>query len=227
MMARMKRCILLLVSLALVFAPARLPSHAEELRYAVAPDTNVWFYASESETDKLFLIPETYYVRVLSKGEVYSAVEYLVNDPPYKKLVGYCRTEALTFVDFIPARPYLKRCITVAYTLPGGGELGGGLSSIEKTFVYYGMRYQTGQLYFYVLSEEGTFGYIPAAEPLTFELNDDWLHAPSPPVSGEPEEPEEPSDVLEIVLIVIVLAGAVGLAVLVLHARKAPPRGEE
>lgn len=227
MMAHMKRFILLL-AIAFLFAPARpIPARnarADSLRYAVAADSNVWFYASESESDKLFLVPETYYVRVLSEGEVYTAVEYLVNEPPYKKLMGYCRTAALTFVDFIPARPFLKRQITVSYTIPDNGGLDGQFSSIERTFVYYGMRYQSGQLYFYVLAD-GKFGYIPAEEPLEYERNDDWLSQPAPPVSGEEDPPaaSEGPSAWQIALICGILIAAAGLAVLVLRGRKTPP----
>ncbi len=195
---------------------------ADTLRYAVAADSNVWFYSSESEDARLFLIPETYYVRVLSEGEVFSAVEYLVNDAPYKKVMGYCRTAALTFVDFIPARPFLRKLVTVTYSLPGAGVLSGELAGIEKTFVYYGMRYESGQLYFYVLDGD-RFGYVPASAPPEFEHNDDWLSVPEdPPVSGETEPPAQGDGptALQIVAICAVCAAAVVIAALVLRGHK-------
>ena len=195
---------------------ARTAARAESLRYAVAADSNVWFYAAESESERLFLVPETYYVRVLNEGEIFTAVEYLVNDAPYKKVMGYCRTEALTFVDFIPARPFLRKQITVTYTLPGPGTLGGEFSGVEKTFVYYGMRYDAGGLYFYVLAD-GKFGYIPAEEPIEFERNDDWLSVPTPPTSGESEAPmpDDSPSVLQIVAICAVALCALVVAALV------------
>lgn len=226
MMAHMKKLVFLLFFV-MFLAPAHVPVRAESLRYAVAADSNVWFYASEDESDKLFLVPETYYVRILSEGEVFTAVEYLVNEPPYKKVLGYCRTAALTFVDFIPARPYLKRQVVVSYKLPDAGGMEDTFGSIEKKFVYYGMRYENGQLYFYVLSD-GVFGYIPAEEPLVFEKNDDWLTAETPPVSGETDAPmsEDGVSAIQIVVICLVLAAAIAVALFVIKGRK-PPRGDD
>ena len=160
----MKRLLLLLPLLAALLFPAPpRPVSATDGRYAVCVQ-DVWFYAGENEEEKLFLVPDTYYVRVLEAGEIYSTVEYLTDDPPYKKLLGYCRTDQLLFVDFIPVRPYLRKQITVSYTLPGSGSLDDAFSTVERTFVYYGDRYENGQLYLYVLLD-GTFGYIPASAP--------------------------------------------------------------
>ncbi len=224
MMTAMKRLFALFALLlicALLAPPAAIFARAETPRYAVAADTNVWFYSSEDEAAKLFLLPETYYVRVLYKDDVYTAVEYLVNDAPYRKIMGYCRTDALTFVEFIPLRPYLKRQITVSYTLPGAGSLDGAFSSIERTFVYYGKRYENGQLYFYVLEGE-TFGFIPAEEELEFELNDDFLDLPAGPAEGAGTAAQEAvPPVLQVVLILAVCAVAIVIAVLVLRG-KAP-----
>ena len=221
MMVRMKRCLaIVLIALFLLRAPVVF-ARADALRYAVAADSNVWFYASESEDARLFLIPETYYVRILSEGDVFSAVEYLVNDAPYKKVVGYCRTAQLTFVDFIPARPFLRKLITVDYTLPDAGILGGGFTSVEKTFVYYGMRYESGQLYFYVL-DGNEFGYIPSSAPVEFERNDDWLNVPSPPVSGETDPPmsEKGTSAVQIIVICCICAAAVAVAAIVLRGHR-------
>ncbi len=234
-MARMKRFIPILVCIlafAAILPPRpRTEARADVLRYAVAADSNVWFYGAESEAEKLFLIPESYYVRVLYEGDTYSAVEYLVNDPPYRKVMGYCRTGALTFVNFIPARPFLRREITVSYTLPLGNPFDDTFGDIERTFVYYGARYESGQLYYYVLSGD-TFGYIPAAEELVFEHNDDYLNVPSEPVAGETDgdgtsDDSKSPDVLQIVLICLACAAAVFVAVLVLKGKRRSPDSEE
>ncbi len=206
------------------FSPT--PAHAEEPRYAVAPDTNVWFYTSEAEESRLFLLPETYYVRVLFEGDTFSAVEYLENDPPYRKLMGYCRTDALLFVDFVPLRPFLRKQITVTYTLGGTGAAPGNeFGEVERTFVYYGDRYEHGQLYLYVL-EGDTFGFIPADTPVEFERNDDWLVPSAPSDETQTTAPAKSGpDVWQIVLLCAVCAAAVGIAFLVLYGRRSPPSG--
>lgn len=223
----MKRLLLLLPLLAVLLFPAPpRPVSATDGRYAVCVQ-DVWFYAGENEEEKLFLVPDTYYVRVLEEGEIYSTVEYLTDDPPYKKLLGYCRTDQLLFVDFIPVRPYLRKQITVSYTLPGSGSLDDAFSTVERTFVYYGDRYENGQLYLYVLLD-GTFGYIPASAPPEYEHNTDYLTS----TSGDGDEGTEPPSADEGIgatqIVVICLACAAAVAIVIILMRgKQKPGGEQ
>ena len=214
-------CLFLSAALAL---PAPVAASADEEKpYAVAATEDVWFYSAENEETRLFLIPCTYYVRVLDEGEVYSTVEYLTDDAPYKKLLGYCRTEQLFAVDFVPARPYLRKQVTLTYTLPDAGGLGDdALSKVERTFVYYGERTEGGQLYYYVFDGE-TFGYVPADEHIAYERNDDYLAAlagESEPQPAPEEEDGSSVNAVQIAVICILCAVAVAVAVLVLRGRK-------
>lgn len=223
----MKRLILALCIFAALLIPAApLSAAAEESgEYAVALG-EVWFYASADEEAKCFLLPETYYVRVLERGETYCTVEYLTDDAPYKKLLGYCRTDALTFVDFVPERPYLRRQITVTYTLPQTGDLGTeDFLTVQRTFVYYGDRYEEDGLYLYVLSDN-EFGYIPAEAPPDFERNTDYLTA----VSGSTQEPDPGADganAVQIVVIVLACVAALAVALILLRGKKAPQEKQE
>ncbi len=230
MMAGMKHFTLALALLfCLLPSPRAMRADADALRYAVAADSNVWFYASEEESAKLFLIPETYYVRILAEGEEYTAVEYLVNDPPYKKVMGYCRTEAITPVSFLPERPFLMKQITLQYSIPVGGTLDGGFSSIERTFVYYGMRYDMGQLYLYVLSD-GVFGYVAAEAPPEFEKNVDYLEAVDVPANGQTEPSDSDMGTPNVLAIVLICAASVAVVVaaaLLLKSRRQPPPDSE
>ena len=219
----MKLVLLLLLIAAFLTPAAPRPASAADGRYAVC-EQGVWFYAAANEEERLFRIPDTYYVRVLEEGETYSAVEYAADAAPYKKLLGYCRTDLLLFVDFIPARPYLVREVTLTYRLPDAGSLGSEeFSAVQRTFAYYGERTERGQRYYYVYDGE-TFGYVPADEPLAYERNDDYLQA----VSGETEQSPTPEtenaspNGVQIAVICVVCAAAVVVAVLVLRGKKPP-----
>ena len=207
-------------------AQTALTANAEAEIYAVAPTSDVWFYKSENEEDKLFCIPKTYYVKIISRGERFSFCEYLRDVAPYKKIAGYCLTDSLTFVDFTPLRPYLYREVTVQYVLPGAAIGNGSFAGKEESFVYYGTRYENGQLYFYV-GKNGEFDYIPAEEELTFELNTDYLpDEPEEPAAGA-KNPDRPSAV-KIVLLVLAVAAVIVVAIFVAHGKKsAPPENFE
>lgn len=222
----MKRSIVFLLALALFLLPARTTNAAAQSdSYAVAVG-DVWFYASADEETRLFLLPETYYVRILDEGELFCTVEYQADDAPYKKLLGYCRTDALTFVDFVPVRPYLRKQITVTYTLPDAGGLGSqDFITSERTFVYYGNRYENGQLYLYVLSGD-TFGYLPADAPPEYEHNDDYLQDTSAVEETPPAAQGESPGAVQIAVIVLACVAAVAVAVILLRGRK-PPREQQ
>lgn len=230
--AAMKRIPFLIVTLLLLLllpAPALSASAAQE-PYAYVPDGDVWFYAGETESSAVFLLPKTYYVRILSTGEQFCRVEYLTDDGLYRKVTGYCKTGDIIPVDYIPARPYLRKEITLSYSLPTAGGtgtgLGGSFASVEKTFVYYGQRYDGAKLYYYVLSD-GTFDYIPADGELAFELNTDYLdYIASQETSGGSGElvndPDAGMNAAVIVVICVACAAAVAVAVFVVKGKKAP-----
>ncbi len=227
MIAAMKRLLLLaaLAAAALFLFPAPLGARADEAeRYAVAAATDVWFYAAENEESGLFVLPYTYYVRVLKEGAVFSYVQYLDDEAPYKAIRGYCKTEDLTFVDFIPERPYLKREITVSYTVANTGDSlmgGGSFDKLEKSFVFYGTSYLGTARFFYVYAD-GTFDYVPATQEIVYEYNTDYLEDVS---GGAPAEPEPPAGSLsgvQIAVICAIAAALVAIAVFVLRGKKSP-----
>lgn len=211
----MKLVLLLLLIAAFLTPAAPRPASAADGRYAVC-EQGVWFYAAANEEERLFRIPDTYYVRVLEEGEHFSTVEYLVDDPPYKKLLGYCRTEELLFVGFVPARPFLRKQIEVCYTLPDSGGLGTEqFLTLTRTFVYYGDRVENGQLYLYVLYG-GNFGYIPADASPEYEHNTDYLA----PTGGETAPTEKTADATQIVIICLACAAAVAVVILLLRGKR-------
>ena len=230
MIVGMKRLILIvtvcMISLAALapLAPVRQPlsSYAESEVYAVAETADVWFYGSENESDKLFCIPRTYYVKIVSRGERFSLCEYLKDISPYKKVLGYCLTDSLTFVDFTPQRPYLFREVTVEYVLPGAALGAGKFSGLKETFVYYGTRYENGQLYFYV-GKNGEFDYIPASEELIFDLNTDYLPEPESKPTAVGTKKGDGLSAVQIVLITLSAVAVLVVAIFVARGKKAAP----
>lgn len=218
----MKRILSLsLVWFLLLLTPAAgLRAEAASEQYAVAASPSVAFYTAESESAFLFFLPESYYVKIVAEGEPFTRVSYLTDDPPFKKITGYCRTDDLLFVDYVPVRPYLMQEVTLSYALPQTGTLGGGsFSTVERTFVYYGHRYDGVKLYYYVLSGD-TFDYVPAESELVYEKNTDYLEL----TSAEAPSGGGSDDVSAAVIVTVCLAcaAAVAIAVFVFRGKKPP-----
>lgn len=207
-------------------SPRVLVSAEEDARYAVAETDGVWFYASENGESGLFQIPATYYVRVLKEGAFFTAVQYLDDVAPYRAVTGYCRTEDLTFVDFVPQRPYLRKEITVTYNVAGDALMGNGVfDKLEKQFVYYGTSYSGTARFFYVLSD-GVFGYVPATQEIVFERNTDFL-TPSSSEQPPAEAPSSSPSATQVIVICAVGLALFAAAVLLLRGKRSLPAAEE
>ena len=164
-----------------------LSARAEESEtYACVLSEGTYLYAEQSEESGLFLIPNTYYVRILEQGAEYSYVEYAADSGLYKAVRGYCKSEALTPVDFTPARPFVNLTVSLTYRLEGTSALvGGDLALVTVEAAYYG-DYTVGSAQYCYVCANGKFGYVPRPE-ISYELNDDYLPE-APPVSAETQD---------------------------------------
>lgn len=194
-----------------------------------------FFYSVPDDNSGLFLLPRTYYVRLLEYGYTYSKIEYLTDDAYTKKLVGYARTEDLTFVDYVPVRPYLYYLFDVTYTLDSGSANNSTfLDKITMTCAYYGDYKIGSKTYCYVLRET-QFGYIPKPPTLVFEENTEYAEylkeleaSASAPSEPQEDEPQKSSVSPMHVAILVALCLLVPLlAALILKPPRRPPYESE
>lgn len=209
------------------YASADFPSAPNG--YACILTDSAYFYSSPDERRGIFLLPKTYYVKLLSYGETYCKIEYLTDDSRARKLVGYAKTQDLTFVDYTPVRPYLYYVFDVKYRIDDSQNFDDSfLTEITVTCVYYGDYKIGSECYCYVLRED-EFGYIPKPATLSYEENPeyaDYLNSllpdsSSPPSSAEPNG-FAPSPVQIAMLVALCLLVPV-LAALILKPPRRPP----
>ncbi len=213
-----------------LFTSERL-AHAEEPpqkgTYACILTEDVFFYATPDETQGLFTLPSTYYVKLLNYGNEYCHVEYLYDDAQAKKLNGYVKTTALTFVDYVPQTPYFYHVFTVRYTIEGSTAAQSDLlNEITVSCVYYG-DYEIGsKRYCYVLQGE-SYGYVPKPSDLTVPVNGEYAEyvaAQSPPLEESSKEEEEASSSPAQIAILVALCLLIPvLAALILKPPRRPP----
>ena len=178
--------------------------------YACILTPDVFFYAQRDEKSGLFLLPDSYYVKVLDVSPDFCKIEYLYDDTHVQKLVGYAKTSQLTFVPYVPKRPYLYRLFDLHYKIENAISVSSSvLNEIIITCAYYGDYTVGSQTYCYVL-REGTFGYVPKPADFTVERNteyNEWLEStqPTDQPSETPAPQEEPtSSPAQIALLVAV-----------------------
>lgn len=199
---------------------------AEEATYAAVPGEGVYLYSSPDETSGVFVLPKSYYVKVLIADEPFCKVEYHTDEPPYRKISGYCKKSELLFVDFIPERPFLKKEITVEYVLPDSpSPPSSSLGTIKATFLYYGT-YKVGSAIYWYVYGNGEFGYVPKSGELTYEENTDYL-TPAPPEELPEEKGEEVLPTAQIVFLVAVCGALVAVGIVLVRGKPLPEKEEE
>lgn len=138
--------------------------------YACVVEDYTYFYSSPDESTGLFLLPTTYYVRLLDYNPTFSRVEYFYDGSTAKKLVGYAKTSALAFVDYVPVTPYFYYTFDLRYSI-GDVTVGEGfLDEITATCTYYGDYNVGSKTYCYVLRDD-VFGYVPKPADLRVKAN--------------------------------------------------------
>lgn len=204
---------------------ADVPTHSG---YACVLQENAFFYSAPDERRGLFLLPATYYVKLLDYGEEYCRIEYLYDDEHVKKLTGYAKTSTLTFVEYIPKQPYFYHLFDVCYRIEGEGLTDSAfLNEITLTCAYYG-EYKIGsESYCYVL-RDGEFGYVPKPDLLRIPQNneyEEWLSQQSSDAPKEeiPSAKAEPSSPAQIAILIALCLLVPILAALILKPPRRPP----
>ena len=172
-----KRVFVALFLLITLYVPLQpLPAVAEAQKqgsYACVL-TDAFFYSHADERRGLFLIPQTYYVRLIEYGSEYCKVEYMQDGKHTKQLVGYAKTDKLTFVNYTPARPYLVYVFDVNYRIEDTDVTDGFLTGMTVTCAYYGDYKIGSETYCYVL-RGNDFGYVPKPESISYEENTEYV----------------------------------------------------
>lgn len=142
--------------------------------YACVNGADVFFYGVPDEKDGLFLLPSTYYVRLLDYSADFCRVEYQTDGTDTKRLVGYVKTEQINFIPYVPKQPYPYCIFDVEYKIDDSAQTADGfLTQIKMSCLYYGDYNVGSSTYCYVL-REGEFGYIPKPYDLHIEKNTEY-----------------------------------------------------
>lgn len=202
--------------------PAFLPAFAAEegtdTGYARVVQEDVYLYAAPQSDSGLFILPRTYFVRLTGQAGGYYSVEYLSGT---NAVQGYCRTEDLEPVDYIPETPFLEYETEVTFTAGSGDLPDGFITEYSVPASFYGTFYYGSSVYYYV-SIGGETGYVPASAcpPLNYPENTEHTQTEIP---DSPEQPSGNTNVVNIVLICALSVAALGAVYFLFR----PARGSE
>ncbi len=222
----MKKIILALfvVLLAAACIPAVTASAEEETAaYARITQDGVYFYRYADESAGLFILPRTYFVRIIGEAGDFYRVRYLETADAASALEGYCKADEVTPVDYIPETPYLNYSVTVTYRVDSGSmQLPDSfLTEYTLTAVYYGeFAYGSATSYYVLLN--GQFGYVPASACSIVNYPENTEHTePETPPEEETAPAEQSFGALNVVLICALAAAALGAIYFLFRPAKA------
>ena len=157
-----------------LFAPA--PVRAEEnpesgYGYARVTQEDVYLYSQPQAESGLFILPRTYFVKITGETGDYYRVEYLTGTSA-TPVRGYCRTDDVDPVDYIPETPFLLYDTEVTFTVGSADLPDGFFTEYTVPAAFYGTFYYGSSVYYYV-NMNGEFGYVPASAcpPLDYPEN--------------------------------------------------------
>ena len=214
---------------------AHRPARADDTAtgaYACVLEDDSFFYASKDEKQGLFLLPKTYFVKVLESAPDYTKIEYLTDSASTKKLIGYAKTSELTFVDYVPQTPYLYLSFNVTYKLSDELSNPSFLNELVVECTYYGDSTIGSKTYCYVLRGQD-FGYILKPDGLSISENPEYAERlqsqkPTPAPENEPKEEEtESASPAQIAILIALCLLVPVLAALILKSPRKPPYEEE
>ena len=207
-------------SIYLTAEPFRAKSDSTE-RYACILTDGIYFYTSEQESSGVFILPKSYYVKVVATGKKFTQVEYLTDGEHTKVLRGYCLTEQLTFVDYIPVNPYLYATFSVIYTVEDGWAGDELIYKIELTCAYYGSYSIGSKQYAYVL-QNGKYAYVPKPNDFTYTENTEYAER-----NTEHTEVEESGNGIRIGILTVLCILVPILAAMILQSSKRAPHPDD
>lgn len=205
---------LLLAAALAAFAPAAgAAAEAEETAaYARITEDGVYFYRSADESAGLFILPRTYFVKIVGEAGEYYRVSYLDAADPALSLTGYCRADEVTPVDYIPETPYLNYSVTVTFRAGDGSGLPDSFFTEYRTdAVYYG-EFAYGSATCYYVNLDGSFGYVPAeaCSAVSYPENTEHTQTETPPAGSGETAGGRSFGALNVVLVCVLAAAALG-----------------
>ncbi len=79
---------------------------------------NCYFYEKQESSSGMFILPESYYVKILSKGSIFHRVSYLDEDDFATAVQGYVLATSVHIIEnYIPQNPYLQYKVSVTFKI--------------------------------------------------------------------------------------------------------------
>lgn len=237
----MKKMFLILISFIVVsvgLCTLTTPTNfaSAEVKYLRVITEDTPFYKNVADSEPLFFLPYTYYVKVLSQGEIYSHVECSTNSNT-PSIDGYVPTDMLFYDGLDVTNPYVNVKVKTATTtiLFEDSTTTTPLQYVfaEREMAFYGKLTSANGMITYYVSYNNRLGYVKESDVYPFLIenhpNELTFIKPEQPPETTPEDTQQSvseDGLLSIKLIIIgclFFAGTIGLILAVKSKSKHAP----
>ena len=214
-------------SLTLLFQTIDIKSpkktYATQSQYLRITDTTTPFFSATTDGEALFYLPYTYYVKLISKGEIFDHVEYGGADGV--TIDGYVPNQTLFTETQEVVSPYPNVTLTTSKTalLYADSQLTKSIKYIfkERQLTLYGNFLLPDGTHCFYVSYGGDLGYVKESDVSPFSIPNHpnpltFIPEETPPPIEEPTTSNDSVDTLRIIIIAsLILAGLSGLVVVI------------
>lgn len=188
------------------------------------------FYADKSAETPLFYLPYTYYVRILSRGELFSHVEYGSGGAA---IDGFVPTDKLFYDGLSVENPFpdvktLTANTAVLYKTAALSDTVQFVFEGRELYLYGKYSSPQGKILYYV-GYNDKLGYVKEEDVLPFTIanhpNELTFLPPEPTPAPEPEQTEDETkkdSVFNLRIAIFVILGLAGVIALILALNKKP-----
>lgn len=225
--------LMLTLSASLYSSPMKI--NASEYNYARILSEDVELYSDALGQKTLFILPYSYYVKVLTLGLTYSKIAYA----PYGENLSvpyYVKTENLTFVDYTPEAPYPSLQLVTSYTTSlffDNTTKNVSKSIAEQEKMLFCGELSVGNVELVYVWCNGDFGYVKKNTLLgfTLPLNTDVIITESEStqseISSEPlssdSDSEKNEDIKRVAIVLFTCIGAISIVYFIFVPSKKRP----
>ncbi len=191
-------------------------AYAETVNWVRVVNNETWFYKNPSslESDKMFVLCYSYYLKVVSDyNQGYFAVELMENSNGFVKIFGYVAKSAVKEIYVEPVLPSypnvsinVHNADAVLYTLPAVSSTPVCGAFKGQTLYYYGNYFISGEMWYFVrYGQNLCYVHKNAVTAPNIVLHPTPISVPEnpDPVKPDPNENDDLAD-LQIALIVLI-----------------------
>lgn len=213
------------------------PVYANSQKFMRVLSENVYLYADNACTQKLFEIPKTYYLKIEGENGEFARVSYGNDNGVYPVIMGYAKISELTACDYIPLKPFavtkVATCVQDILFNDSNKKHAFFNVPIDSVMVFYGEYLTPDGSELIFVYYQNKLGYLDKSSVNAYAIpdNQDPIQNEQTPSDEPPSENQEQGENLTSTLApenlqIIIIVGLSVISISIVYALFRPTRNK-